>query len=225
MKIGIIVQSRMNSSRLPGKVLYKVNGKPMLQFLLDSLNRCDSVFEVVVATSVNPLDDAIVEFCNVVGCPCHRGSLENVAQRFCDILRGYDWDAFVRICGDSPLLDWRLVDRAVSLFDNSGYDMVTNVMKRTFPKGQSVEVLHKMMFLDSVRMFSSSIHQEHITSYFYEHSYLYKIYNFESGVDAGNIQLSVDTIEDMQQFEKMVSLMDKNHTEYSCSDLLRLYGV
>ena len=212
----------MSSERFPGKVLHRIQGKPMLQYLLESVNQCRFLQDIVVATSIESSDDLISNFCDSFGVKCYRGPLEDVAGRFTGAIKSYGIDAFVRICGDSPLIDFRLIDNAVETYINNTHDIVTNVLKRTFPKGHSVEVFNSCLFIKTYPLMLKIEDREHVTSYFYEHRSQYSFYNFESGHDYGDMQLSVDTIEDMEQFKKIVSLMKKSHWEYGLEELIRL---
>src|SRR6266852_6355172 len=115
MMIGAFVQARMSSRRLPGKVLRPIDGKPVLLYVLERLERCRTLDSVLVATSVDPSDDAVEEICHRRGTPCCRGPLDDVAGRFLAAARERDVDGFVRVSGDSPLLDQRLVDEAVGV--------------------------------------------------------------------------------------------------------------
>ena len=166
--LGAIIQARMSSTRLPGKVLHKVKGKPMIQYLLESLGQCILIDRVVVATSTDDSDGPVADFCREYGIACHRGPLEDVAKRFVEALDVFGLDAFVRICGDSPLLDYRLVDRAVEIFNSGQFDMVTNVLHRTFPKGQSVEVIDSKMFKQAYPLMREDSEREHISSPVYQ---------------------------------------------------------
>ena len=222
MKIGAILQARMSSKRLPGKVLYNVAGKPMLQYLLEGIDHCKGLDKIVVATSVEDSDSAIEDYCKGFGVSCVRGSLENVARRFMEVLNKFNFEAFVRVNGDSPLLDYRLVDMAVSMFRAGSYDLVSNVLKRTFPKGQSVGVVRTKTFLATYPLIRTAKDREHVTSYFYRHVNDFSIRNFESGKMYGDIQLSVDTPEDMLQIEELVDRMEKPHWEYTFEDLIGL---
>ena len=105
MRLGAIVQARMSSRRLPGKVLARLDGQPILQWVLERLARCPSLAENAVATSDEPDDDAIEAFCRDAGTRCVRGPLEHVAERFRQAARAMKLDAFVRVCADSPLID------------------------------------------------------------------------------------------------------------------------
>src|SRR4051794_2173021 len=115
MPTAAVVQARSGSTRLPGKVLREVGGRPLLAYLLERLEHAVLIDGVVVATSDDASDDSVVAFCRTVGADCHRGPVADVAGRILGAVRERDLDAFVRISGDSPLLDQGLVDRAVAL--------------------------------------------------------------------------------------------------------------
>jgi spore coat polysaccharide biosynthesis protein SpsF len=213
----------MSSSRFPGKVLHKVQGKPMLQYTLERLARCRDGM-LVVSTSDRSEDEAIVRFCESLEVPCHTGPLENVALRFARTVEYFGFDSFVRICGDSPFMDFRLVDRAMDMFGAGGVRMVTNVARRTFPKGQSVEMVDGAFFLNNVDRMTGAAEREHVTPYCYVHLAVSEIASFESGGEWGHVQQSVDTVEDMHGFEALVASMRRPHWEYDYTEILALQG-
>src|ERR1044071_4155673 len=132
MNTGIIVQARMTSRRLPGKVLHVVAGKPLMQYLLERIRAHFNSEKIVVATSSDPSDKPVSEFCAGFGVDCYRGPLDNVADRFKEVVDAYSFDNFVRVSGDSPLLDARLIERGLNTFREGDFDLVTNVLPRTF---------------------------------------------------------------------------------------------
>lgn len=223
MHTGIIVQCRMSSARFPGKVLHEVRGKPMLRYTIDGLAHCRGG-TLVVSTSEMEEDKAIIRFCKACGVPCHSGPLENVALRFARTVEHFGFDNFVRVCGDSPLLDYRLVEKAMEMFEERDVRMVSNIVRRTFPKGQSVEMLDSRYFLDHVTSIVSPAEQEHVTSYFYARLNSTELASFESGGAWGEVRQSVDTPEDMRRFGELVALMKRPHWEYTYSDLLAMQG-
>lgn len=220
--IGVVVQARMSSVRYPGKILHRVNGKPMLEYLLESLYKCESVNRVVVATSNKKSDDPVEELCRHIGVDHYRGPLDNVAQRFMEAIKVCKLEAFVRLSGDSPLLDYRLVDRAVRIFQSGHFDLVTNTLKRTYPKGQSVEVLDSTIFVTTYAKMLAPDEREHVTRYFYTHNEEFAIYNFESDKAYGNLEMSVNTPEDMRRFKAIINSMERPHWEYNFEELIEL---
>lgn len=223
MRIGAIIQARMSSQRLPNKVLLETAGKPMLQYLLERLEHCDCLDNIVVATSVDDSDTPIADYCRQNGIACYRGSLSNVASRFNEVLDVYHFDAFVRVTGDSPLLDQRLIEKGVSLFLGGDFDLVTNVLPRTYPIGQSVEVLRSVTYQSTYDRMREEEDLEHVTRFFHKHPEEFRIQNFALTENLNHIQLSVDTGQDMDNFVTIASKMTRPHWEYTLEDILRIY--
>ncbi|MFH1537405.1 MAG: NTP transferase domain-containing protein [bacterium] len=224
MSLGAIVHARMSSSRFPGKVLHRVNGKPMLEYLLERLGKCECLDDTVLATSTDASDDPVEAFCEEYGAKCFRGELENVAGRVKAVLDKYQFDAFVRVNGDSPLLDQNTIEKAAGIFNGGGFEIVTNVLERTYPRGQSVEILSSDTFRRGYERMRESDEFEHVTLHFHQNKNLYSIHNFRLEPPKGKLQLSVDTREDMEIFESIVSLMEKPHWEYGLQEVLDLHG-
>ena len=223
MTIGAIIQARMNSARLPGKVLLSLLRKPMLDYVLERIACAQLVSRIVIATSDEASDDPIYAFCQNRKVECYRGPLDNVVQRFLGVIDQYGFDAFVRICADSPFIDQRIVDQAVRIFRNSDYDMITNTLTRSFPKGQSVEVVGADVFRATYAHLREPDDFEHVTRYFHKHKDQFKIYNFSAEEDTSEVQLSVDTLEDFKVAEKILRAMDRPHVEYGFEDILKIY--
>ncbi len=221
-RIGAIVQARMSSRRLPGKSLRPLGGKPMLQYVLESLTQVDELAGTLVATSTDPSDDPIAEFCERFATPCFRGSLENVAERFGEAARSHSFVAFVRVNGDSPLLDPRLVTRAIDLFRESDADLATNVFPRTYPAGMSVEVVKTETFERVVLKLSEPDDREHVTSFFYRNAADFQIVSFVREVPRRDIHLAVDTPEHFEFVARLVGSMNRPHWEHAVDDILRL---
>lgn len=214
---GIIVQARMGSRRLPGKVLRPAAGKPMLQYLLETLIR-SGLGEVVVATSDLGADDGIAALAASLGLDCVRGDEQDVAARFSAAIRKHAFRAFARVCGDSPLLDAALLRQGAREFSAGACDLVTNTFPRSFPKGQSVEVLGSEAFLRAQARFEEAEDREHVTRWFYRHPGEVRIRNFSSGGDWGAVQLSVDTPEDFARLEALLARPRRPHWECGWRD-------
>mgnify|MGYP001235937072 FL=1 len=165
MNIATIIQARMNSSRFPNKVLKKINSKPLIEYLIDQVAFKNIDMPIIVATSVKKTDQEIVDYCMHKNLEYYRGDLVNVASRFYNIIKIYNLDFFVRVCADSPLLDGNLIKKAVAYADKN-IDIITNVMPRSYPKGQSVEVVNCKTFLSYYEKLSDEEDLEHVTKYF-----------------------------------------------------------
>jgi spore coat polysaccharide biosynthesis protein SpsF len=217
----VIVQARCSSRRLPGKVLKPVAGRPMIQFLTERLARCRLVARVIVATSDQESDNDLAAWCAEAGLDCVRGPLDDVAGRFLLAARRYGLDSLVRINADSPLLDPAIVDQAVAMFAEGQWDLVTNVLTRSFPKGQSVEVVRTSL-LAATHPVMTAEEREHVTQHFYRHADSFTIGNFTREPNLADLQHSVDTPEDFAAFAALVAAMTRPHWEYGLSELLAL---
>jgi spore coat polysaccharide biosynthesis protein SpsF len=222
LRIWAIVQARMSSQRLPGKVLAPINGQPMIGHLLDRLDRSEGIDGLCVATSESISDEPIVAFCRSRGTPCYRGNLDNVAVRVLGAAEAHDADAFVRISGDSPLLDPRLVTRAAELFRASLPDLVSNVVVRTFPKGQSVEVVNTSTMRAALPGFRDADEAEHVTLHFYRNREDFRIVSFAHNNDVSHVQLSVDTEDDLSRMRDLVARFERPAWSYDLDEVLQM---
>jgi len=204
----VIIQARMSSMRLPGKVLMNIAGKPMLERVCDQVMKSNDVKKVVIATSSHASDDHIAQFCYLRKLSCYRGELDDVAGRFLDVIKGEMVEEFIRISGDSPLIDPKLIDMAIAEYRCGIYDLVTNVLHRTFPKGQSVELVRSSSFKKMYDGLISFDDREHVTKAFYKNKSNFKIKNFVAEHPAGDIQLSVDTQEDLDKVTAIINACD-----------------
>tara|TARA_Y100000588_G_scaffold395088_1_gene519739 strand:+ start:4819 stop:5508 length:690 start_codon:yes stop_codon:yes gene_type:complete len=218
-----IIQARMNSRRLPNKVLKRISGNPVISYVVKALQFCDNISDVVVATSKEEADQPIVNYCQEHNIRFLRGSLTDVAQRYRKVALQYGISSFVRICADSPLHDPATIDKAIKTFSSNNYDLVTNTFPRTFPVGVSVEVVNAESFLSSTKLFVSKHHREHVTRYFYDHPEKYKIFNLVFEPATPSISLAVDSKEDFSLVTKIIESMDRPPWEYSIREKIKLY--
>lgn len=223
MKLYAVCQARMGSDRLPGKVLAPIAGKPALAYLLERLERARTVDGVVVATSSAPEDDDLARFCEDAGIALHRGPLADVAGRFVEVIDRFGLDAFVRVNGDSPLFDQVLMDLGVERFRAGEWDVVTNVFPRSFPTGQSFEVIRADTYRAVYAELTDPADREHVTPFLYRHAERFRIDNLESGSEGPRISLSLDTPEDQRTISAIVERMDRPHWTYTSAELIELH--
>jgi len=178
-------------------------GRPLLSFVVESVRRSREVDAIVVATSNDPSDDPIAAFASDHSVACFRGDLDNVAGRLLAAAQHDGADAFVRVNGDSPLIDPALIDRGVTLFRRDEFDLVSNVFPRTFPKGQSVEVIGTAS-LAGVMPQTTDDEREHVTRHFYTHADRFRLGTFQASTPHPELQLSVDTPDDFTLCEDIL---------------------
>ena len=225
MKTGIIILCRYNSSRLPGKILKQINGKPILQYILDRVSQVPSFDQVVVATSSEASDDPIIAFCQDHGIAHFRGSLNNVSERFLACALTFGMDYAIRINGDNLFVDSHMIGEMIKIASLGKYDFITNVKGRTFPVGMSVEIVDVSFYQKIISQFDQAKYQEHVTLYFYEHeSAVKRPYFYENTAvpEPKGLKLALDTQADFERAEKMIMKMDKEHTCYQLQELTEL---
>ena len=217
----VIIQARFSSARLPGKVLRPLAGRPMLARLLDRLKVAKRAGEIMVATSTATDDDSIAKFCADSGVQCFRGPLDDVAERLAQAAQGAGTEAFVRINGDSPLISPTVLDAVIGLYETQDVDLATNVQTRSFPRGQSAEVIRVEALRRAQKMMQAG-EAEHVTPAIYRRASDFRIGNLASGHDWGAIQMSVDTPDDFAVADKMFREMGSSTAVLAVEDLIAL---
>lgn len=213
----------MSSHRFPGKMLYNVQNKPILEYVIERVMHSKKIKTIILATSIEKSDDPIVRYALGKGIDVYRGSLNNVALRFFKAIDTHPCDAFVRICGDRPLLDQALIDHAIDLFMSDSYNLVTNVFPPTFPIGETVEVIDTKTYMTAYPLFTENEEKEHVTKYFYNNYREFSINNFTLKNNKSNIQFAIDNPTDIDIFSKIVAEMKRPHWEYSLTNILDIY--
>lgn len=206
----------MSSKRFRGKMLTELDGITILERVVRQLYKAENISKVVVATSVEKSDNEIQAFCQSKSIPFYRGPLEDVALRFVEILKTEKPEAFIRISGDSPTIDPHLIDIVAAAFNSGNFDLVTNVFPRTFPKGQSVEILSSKIFLETYSDFSDPAHFEHVTKYFYEHHEEFNVKNIENPMNYGSVNLCVDNPQDIEMIERILESCENESPDWAC---------
>jgi spore coat polysaccharide biosynthesis protein SpsF len=192
----------------------------MLGRLLDRLGHVRGIDGVCVATSDAPSDDSIAAFCAANATRCYRGQLDNVAARLLKVATELKADAFVRVNGDSPLLDPELVTQAIDLFRSKMPDLVSNVVVRTFPKGQSVEVIDTARMRAALPYFNGSDEYEHVTAHFYRNAVRFRIVSFERAENVSSLQLSVDTEDDLARVRNIYARFERPPWSYGVDEII-----
>ena len=209
-----IIQARSNSKRFRNKVLYEINGKPLIWHVISRVKKAKKISKIIVSTSTSKNDDRLIQYLKKVKISYFRGDLNNVSKRLLDTASYYKKKYFIRISGDSPLIDPKIIDKVISLYKKkkfNNYDLITNVFPRTFPKGQSVEIIKTLTLRNYLGKMSKD-ESENVTKYFYRNSSKLKIKNLKSNKYQRQIKLSVDTKKDMVRIKKILEL--KQNHEY-----------
>ena len=202
-----VVQARTGSTRLPGKVLEPLGGRPMLQFMLDRLADL-RVDELVVATSTLDRDDAVVEVAFDAGRQVVRGSESDVLDRFTSALAAYPADHVIRLTADCPLADPVLVEAVLARHLDRGADYTSNVFPRTFPRGLVCEVMTAAALRTAHAEATDPAEREHVTPFFYRRPERFSLANMRNDAPLGREGWTVDTAEDLAFVRGLVGRMD-----------------
>ena len=220
--IGCIIQARMGSSRLPGKVLMESNhGKPLLYYVINQLQHCEKVKNLVIATTTNQEDDEIEKFANNNLVNIFRGSEKDVLDRYFQCAKKYSFSTIVRITADCPLIDPQIVDRVIEKFFSGNYDYAANTLIRTFPKGTDVEVFSFSVLERTWKNAHLPSEREHVTPYIRNQG-IFKIINVQNDKNISSLRLTVDRIEDFELIKQILKNISINPIHLG--DILELFS-
>jgi spore coat polysaccharide biosynthesis protein SpsF len=223
MECAIIIQARMSSLRLPGKVLLKHNEKSILDYQIERLRKSKKSSAIILSTSNEQSDDILVETAISNGIPYYRGDLNNVAKRFRETLQKFNLKYFARHCCDRPFYDTSLLDQAFTILTEQGYDIVSSIKSNTFPKGLTTEVMRTDSFLAAYNHILSDYDKEHVTSIFYKADSPFRVYTLSNNKDLSGINLCIDTQEDFLRFEKIMSVIHNSWPETPWQEIVKVY--
>lgn len=193
-----VVQARMGSSRLPGKVAMDLHGRPILRVMLDRL-LAGTIDTIVVATSTEPADDVVETIASAAGIETVRGSEADVLDRFGDVLQHHPHaETVVRLTADCPLIDPVVIDEARRALDVTGADYVSNTLERTFPDGLDVEVVRVEALRAAIEESTDRVEREHVTPFVYRRPERFAIGQVTAVEDAGDERWTLDTGADLE---------------------------
>jgi spore coat polysaccharide biosynthesis protein SpsF len=220
-KIVGIVQARMGSTRLPGKVLMDLDGKSVLERVVRRLRRSKLVAEVVVATTILEKDDVIALECQRIGSVCFRGSEQDVLDRYYQAARECNADTIVRITADCPLIDPEIIDRIIECFLRERADYATNDVPQTFPRGLDVEVFSMSSLKRAWKEATAPYQREHVTPYFYEHPEIFRVVSLPGDIDSAPYRWTLDTEDDLKLLRAVYDRF-RNRDTFGYSEILAL---
>ncbi|GKV64858.1 MULTISPECIES: glycosyltransferase family protein [unclassified Sporosarcina] len=223
MKIVAIIQARMTSTRLPGKVLKKVLGKTLLEFQLERVARSKYINEIVVATTINNTDDTIVDLCTQLKVPIYRGSEEDVLSRYYEAAIQSEANIVVRLTSDCPLIDPGIVDQVIELYlSNPSKDYASNTLIRTYPLGMDTEVFNFHVLEEAFNKATLQRDREHVTSYIYRENKEFQLINLSLNRNISFNRWTVDTKEDYLLIKEILERIYPENPYFSMDDIINL---
>lgn len=218
--LAAIIQARLGSTRLPGKTLADLQGKPMLARLVERVRAVRGIDAIVVATTTAPSDEPIVEFAASEGLPCFRGSEEDVLDRFYQTARHFEVRDIIRVTPDCPLIDPRVIEEVVAAYRKGGYDYVSNIIRRTFPDGLDVEVFSIGTLERTWRETTRTSDREHVTPYMRTAGF--RVFNVEHPVNLSHFRWAVDRADDLAFVRAVYARLGQNGRLFHLEDVLDL---
>jgi len=217
-----ILQARLSSSRLPGKVLKPILGKPMLLHQIERLGNSKMIDKLIVATSIDGSDDDIEQMCLDNKIEVFRGDLNNVLDRYYQCTKQYNPDYIVRLTGDCPLADWQVVDQVIQNHLSGDFDYTNNCIAPAFPDGLDVEVMTMSALAESKQSATLPSEMEHVSQYINKNPNKFKIGSSHYKEDLLHLRWTVDEPEDFDFVEKVYHHLYKDHPNFLMQDILKL---
>lgn len=224
MRILVIIQARMGSSRLPGKIMKKLYDKTILEHDVDRIRQCKQIDDIIIATTTNKADNEIEEEAVRLGVHYYRGSEEDVLSRYYYAAKEYKADVIIRITSDCPLYDPKVLDEMISFYKKNQYDIVSNagsdIVNRTYPRGLDTEIFSYNILEEAFYKAREKYQREHVTPYIYETSS--KIYYYKADTDNSKYRWTLDTNEDWLAISKIYDYLYQGSHDFYLDDILLL---
>lgn len=218
-----ILQARMSSSRLPGKVMKPLLGRPMIERQLERLGRCATLDRIIVATSQEPSDDPLADHLRSLSVDMFRGSLGDVLDRYLATAQAFGVaGAVVRLTADCPLADPGVIDDCVRLHARLGVDYVSNSHRRTYPHGLDVEVFGLDALQAAGREATDPYEHEHVTPYIYRHPERFSLADLVQATDESGLRWTVDTPDDFDFVERVYAALYPGKPDFTSADVRAL---
>lgn len=225
MRTVIIVQARMASTRLPGKILKTVLDKTLLEYQLERLRRVKLADQIVIATTDHGAEQPIVDLCRNLGVDYFRGSESDVLGRYYGAATEYQADTVVRITSDCPLIDPAVVDRVIEFYlkNRDKYDYVSNTFPQlTYPRGMDTEVFSYQALQEANQEASDPVEREHVTIFIKRRPERFRIKNLPYHMDVSQFRWTVDTPEDFKLIERLIKELYPTKPEFTMENCLQL---
>lgn len=221
MKAKVIIQARLGSTRLPNKVLLKIADKTILEYVIERVKKAGNIEEIIVATTVREEDLQIVNLTNELKINAYRGSENDVLDRFYQTAKKFNAKHIVRITADCPLIDPKIIDDVVNYYFESGTDYCSNVLERTFPDGEDIEVFSFGALEYTWMNANLASEREHVTPYIRKHPNIFKLANFKNKIDLSEKRWTVDREEDFKFIKAILEALYPLNPNFCMEDVLK----
>jgi len=222
MKASAIIQARFNATRLPSKVMMKIMGKTILEYVIERVGSAKNIDRIVVATTTEKGDLPIVKLAEDLGIAVFRGSEDDVLDRYYKAARSYRLKHIVRVTADCPLIDPEIIGTVVERYFESGADYCSNILVETFPDGQDLEVFKSSALAEAWKNAKLSSEREHVTPYIKKNPSRFKLVSVENRTDLSDKRWTLDRKEDFEFIKAVLESLYPIDPAFHMSDVLEL---
>lgn len=220
MKAKVIIQARSGSTRLAGKVLLKIMGKTILEYLIERIKRARNIEDIIIATTKKEEDSQIINLARLLKVNIFRGSEDDVLDRVYQAAKTFDVRHIVRITADCPLMDPRIIDDIVNYYFESYADYCSNTIEKTFPDGEDVEVFNFKTLAYAWKNANLASEREHVTPYIIKHPDIFKLTNFKNRTNLSNKRWTLDREEDFILIKAIIEALYPTNPDFHMEDVL-----
>ncbi|MDG4544500.1 MAG: glycosyltransferase family protein [Rickettsiales bacterium] len=218
-----IIQARMSSTRLPGKVLLALCDNTVLGHVVKRVSTCPLIDKVVVATTELGVDDAIVAECKRIGVDYSRESSDDVLSRYYDAAKKFNAKNIIRVTSDCPVISGGLLTKMIAEYLDKKPDYLSNTIERTFPRGLDIEIFGFETLEKTYKNAAKDYEKEHVTPYVYQNEHEFDILHYKDKRDNSIYRWTLDTPEDLDLIERIYSYLYAENNNFEYEDILRLF--
>jgi len=220
-----IIQARLGSTRLPGKCLLKLMGRTVIQHIIERIQAAKCIDQIILATTVNEEDQALVDVAHAMGLTVYRGSVNDVLDRFYQAAKMVNADIICRITADDPFKDPNIIDMIINQFIEGKYDYVSNTISPTYPEGLDIEVFSFAALEKAWREAHKPSEREHVTPYIWNNPQAFKLYNVKYAENISHLRWTLDTAPDWVFIQQVYEELYRSKEIFFMNDVLNLLRI
>jgi spore coat polysaccharide biosynthesis protein SpsF len=217
----VVLQARMSSTRLPGKVMSQINGHPMIYWEISRISKAKLVNKIVVAMSDQKSDDILADYLDSIHQDYIRGSLDNVLSRYIKAEENYNPSAIIRLTADCPLVMPELIDQYLEIFYKNDFEYLSNTLELSYPDGLDIEIIAPGIFKKLLKSSLSKEEQEHVTLGIYSRKDKFRTYNVSNNANISEFRWTVDTSDDLAFVKSVYAHFESKEIDFTFNDVLK----
>ena len=218
----VVLQARMSSTRLPGKVMAQINGHPMIYWEISRISKAKLVNKIVVAISDQSSDDILADYLDSIHQEYIRGSLDNVLSRYVKAEEIYNPSAIIRLTADCPLVMPELIDQYLEIFHKEDFEYLSNTIELSYPDGLDIEIIAPGIFKKLLEFSLSKEEKEHVTLGIYSRKDKFRTYNVSNKTNISQFRWTMDTSDDLAFVKSIYAHFESKEINFTFEDVLKL---